>query len=384
MVVNLVNHLKRCHHVSVLIPGDWEQSNLQCRVVDDVAVYSIRLRMPLDRDRPTLGFLGWLMEFPQTLWRLRALMRKEGIDIVHAHVGKDYQMYLRVLRWIGGPPYLITLHRGDVVEYPNLGKISQRMLHFALMGAGRVNAVSRWLARDAERLFPERAPVAHIHNGVELPDPGIYSKPISVPLPVSVPERYMIMVGSFDFYKGHDIAFQAWAELSRVGEGVQLLVVGDGDGRDGYEAEIRRLGCGDSVHLIGQVPRDDVLRLMRGALAMVFPSRSEGFAYALLEAGAVGIPVLCTNIPAFAEIIEHDLNGLLVAPEDPQALATEARRLSGDPELRGRLARRLNQDVKDRFTAETMTRGYERLYAEVTGKTEDFLGGALEEGRDGV
>ena len=362
MVVNLVTHLKQRHQVSVFVPGNWDQKRLSCREVDGVPVYSIRLRMPFGSRRPVAAFFGWLLEFPRTLLTLRRLVREKKVDLIHAHVGKDYQVYLRVLHWLGGPPYLITLHRGDVVDFPSLSKPSQWFLRFALRGAARVNAVSRWLARDAERLFPNLSPVTWIYNGLELPDPRILCAAPATPGADPVPRRYAIMVGSFDQYKGHDIAFRAWDQLPQSLGELHLLVVGDGELRSQYVALIAQLECKKRILLLGQITHKDVLRLMHGALAMVFPSRSEGFAYALLEAGAVGIPVLCTDIPAFTEIITDGINGLIVPADNPTALAAAVAHLACDPQLCARLGQQLQQQIHTRFTAEVMTREYEKLY----------------------
>jgi len=362
VVVNLVTHLRAHHQVSVFVPGGWEQKALTRRTCDGVDVYSIRLRLPFLQRRSFAAFFGWLVEFPRTLLRLRSLMREQGIDIIHAHMGKDYHMYLRVLRWIGGPPYIITLHRGEVVDYLALSTTSRWLLKFALHGAAGVNAVSRWLAQEAEKLFPRIAPVPWIYNGLEIPAPVLFATPYAGQLPQPFPQRYVVMVGSFDPYKGHDIALRAWGLLREMGIDLPLLVLGDGDLRPQYEALIEQMGCQATVHLLGQVSHNDVLKLTHRAMAMVFPSRNEGLGYVLLEAGAVGTAVVCTQIPPFAELIENDVNGLMVPVEDPSALAGAITRLAGDPQLCDRLGKRLQQQVHARFTAEVMTHNYEQLY----------------------
>jgi len=362
MVSNLVTHLKRRHHVCVFVPGGWEQSSLSRQVVDGVPVYSIRLRMPVDRRRPLSGLFGWLADFPRILFKLRSMVRAEGIDLVHAQMGLEHQMYWRVLRWLGGPPYVITVHGSDVVGCFALATSEKAMVQFALSGAAKVNAVSRWLATQAEEVFPQCAPISWVYNGLDfqtLQDlPGQWETSFPEPLPI----RYAVMVGSFDPYKGHDLALRAWGKLKGLDPGLHLVLVGDGDLRNFYVSLILELGCERSVHLIGEVPHDDVVRLIAGAEFMVFPSRNEGLGYVILEAGAVGVPVICTRIPVFEEIIEDGSNGLLVPLDQPDELVAAALRLTRDQALRSRLGACLREQVEARFSAHAMTASYEALY----------------------
>lgn len=363
MVVNLVDQLRIRHKVCVFIPGDWEQTKLSRRNVNGISVYSLRLRMPVDDRRPIIAFLGWLLEFPGTIHKLYNLIKTEDIDLIHAHVGKDYQMYLRVLHWIGGPPYVITLHRGDIVEYPNLHMISRALMRFALRGAESVNAVSRWLAKEAEITIPGIAPVAHVYNGIELPEFEEVDDNMDKQGYLPLPDRFAIMIGSFDAYKGHDTALQAWGLISTKEPDLHLILLGDGELRSMYESLIDSVGCTGCIHMPGQLPRKDVIRILKRALFMIFPSRSEGFAYALLEAGLIGTPVVCTQIEAFTEIIEDGVSGLVVPVDDPQSLADAVIKLSTDQVLRKQLGRTLSGIIRDKFTSANMAKEYENIYS---------------------
>lgn len=365
MVSVLVSQLRRRHHVCVFVPGGWEQDRLVRRDADGVPVYALRLRLPTDGRRPWRGFLGWLAEFGSTVATLRSLVRRERIDLIHAHMALDHQIYLRVLRWIGGPPYVITLHRADVVEHPQLSPTRRFLVRFGLYGAARVNAVSGWLAARAEEVFPRCRPVSAIYNGLELPDSATMDGPIGVALSEPLPSRFAVMVGSFDPYKGHELALRAWGHILQQEPGLHLVVIGAGDLRPAYEALIAEFGCSELVHLIGEVPHDDVLRIVRRAEFMVFPSRNEGLGYVILEAGAAGVPVVCTRIPVFEEFITHDENGLLVPLDEPETLASAAVRLTRDSVLRARLGTNLRALVRERFSAQAMAAGYEALYQSV-------------------
>jgi glycosyltransferase involved in cell wall biosynthesis len=125
--------------------------------------------------------------------------------------------------------------------------------------------------------------------------------------------------------------------LARV-DGVTLLVAGDGPERVALERRSAELGLGERARFLGAVPRERVLRLFRAADASVLPSAWENFPHTVVEALAVGCPVIATAVGGVPEVVRDGENGLLVAPRDPDALAAAVSRFFGDRELRERLA----------------------------------------------
>jgi glycosyltransferase involved in cell wall biosynthesis len=125
--------------------------------------------------------------------------------------------------------------------------------------------------------------------------------------------------------------------LARV-DGVTLLVAGDGPERVPLERRSAELGLGARVWFLGAVPRERVLRLFRAADASVLPSAWENFPHTVVEALAVGCPVIATAVGGVPEVVRDGENGLLVPPSDPSALAAAVSRFFGDRELRERLA----------------------------------------------
>jgi glycosyltransferase involved in cell wall biosynthesis len=146
----------------------------------------------------------------------------------------------------------------------------------------------------------------------------------------------------------------ALAAIDQV-ENVELLVVGDGEERARLEAI-----AGDRVRFLGARPREEVLRILRDADVVVLSSRWENFPHVLVEALEVGTPVVATRVGGVSEIVEDGVNGLLVAPDDPDALAVAIRSALAD---RDRLAANAAASV-ERFSEE-------RVY----GRLEELLGG---------
>lgn len=356
--------MRRGCEVAVLVPGSWEIARLRSREVDGVSVYERRLRLPLEQGPKLRSLLGWLGELPRTLLDLRRICRKHRIDIIHIHTATNYVYWFRLLRLIGGPPYVITFHGSDVADFRTRRKGDRALIRWALAGSAAANAVSRWLTEEAKRVFSGLCDPVCIYNGIAVTTPRREADAATNPARALIGDSpYFVMVGSFDPYKGHDIAIRAWGLLPSDRR-PHLLIVGEGPLRESYLQIVDQLGCTDRIHLTGQLPNAQVQLLLASALGMVFPSRNEGFGYVILEAGLAETPLLCSRIPPLDEIVVDGETGILVPPDDPQALADAVLRLVADPELRRRLGANLRRAVETRFSTGTMADKYAALFTQ--------------------
>jgi 2-deoxystreptamine N-acetyl-D-glucosaminyltransferase/2-deoxystreptamine glucosyltransferase len=129
----------------------------------------------------------------------------------------------------------------------------------------------------------------------------------------------------------------ALAAVARV-EDVSLVVLGDGPERPGLERRSAELGLTGRVRFLGAGTREDVVRLFRAVDAALLTSAWENLPHTVLEALAVGTPVIATAVGGVPEVVRDGENGLLVAPGDVEALAAAIERLLGDDSLRAALA----------------------------------------------
>lgn len=173
--------------------------------------------------------------------------------------------------------------------------------------------------------------------------------------------------------EGHVLAFAGrlgpqkavGAALEAVAQapGVTLVVAGDGPERTALEAHARELGIDGRVRFLGSVPRETVLRLFRAADASVLPSAWENFPHTVVEALAVGCPVIATRVGGVPEVVRDGENGLLVAPGDVEALAAAIAHVVVDDELRARLAAAAPESVAG-TTEEAVFSAIERALVE--------------------
>ena len=369
MIVSLVDQLRDKHDVTLFAAGEPEETTLSCNTVDGISTYAMHLRLPFYSRFRLRNFIAWLFEFPRSLWRLRRLVRDLSIDVIHLHTLNRYLLVFAALRVIGGPPYLITLHGTETLAFPDSNWAIQKISKTILRHASRINAVSPWLAAQAKAILPISGDVVSISNGVDpttqanLPRPEIESL-LGGPLP----DLYFTMLGTLQHYKAHDVAIRAWAILRREIPDAHLFIAGAGPLEKDYRSLIEALGCRDSIHLTGYLPRQVALSLAGGGLGVIFPSRNEGQGYVLLEAGILGIPVICSDIGPFTDLVTDKENALVVPVEDSAALADAARDLTRSPELRSRLGTALQKLVRESYSSQKMAENYMALYEEASGK----------------
>jgi len=137
------------------------------------------------------------------------------------------------------------------------------------------------------------------------------------------------------------VALEAVAAVPEV----TIAIAGDGPDRAKLERRAAELGLERRARFLGSVSRQEVLRLFRAADASVLSSSWENFPHTVVEALAVGCPVIATAVGGVPEVVRDGENGLLVPPDNPEALADAVRRFFADDELRRRLAEAAPESV---------------------------------------
>jgi phosphatidylinositol alpha-mannosyltransferase len=159
------------------------------------------------------------------------------------------------------------------------------------------------------------------------------------------PGTKLLFVGRLDERKGFPIAVEAFEMLAADRPDLRLVVVGDGPQRgaiDRLDAKLR-----DRVTMLGRVPNAEIHRVHAACDLYLGPSiGGESFGYVLAEAMAAGLPVVASDTPGYDEVVRNEVEGLLVPPKDPVALAAGAARVLDDPELAARLGRAGRQRAK--------------------------------------
>lgn len=215
------------------------------------------------------------------------------------------------------------------------------------------------------RLGYPKERVKTIYNGVDIarwPASKLERRRKRLELRLDHEDVLVGCVGRLDAQKGHSVLIDAMDRL-RDSHKVRCVIIGDGPLRGRLEAQIRRLNLERSVWLLGE--RDDVVSWLSAFEAFVLPSLWEGLPNALLEAMAIGLPVVASDVDGVPEVVTSGHNGLLAPPRDPRALAQAIALLSEDASLRRQLGTAAHMTIAERFSLPAMISGYEAAYRDV-------------------
>jgi len=295
---------------------------------------------------------------PRALLALRRMLRRERIDLVHAHLPVPACAARLAAR--GLPTRVVyTEHTTqDVYRAPsralNAWTYGWQEAVVAVAGCVRASAEAR-IGRAA------RERIAVVANGVDL---EVLEAEASRALRPEPPRRagafHVLVPASLVPVKGHADLLAALARLPEEGPPVEVWLAGDGPLRETLALRARAPVGPARVHLLGQ--RRDVFALMRAADAVALPSRAEGLPLAVLEALALGRPLVATAVGGIPEVVADGETGRLAAARDPDALARALDALRRDPGLRARLGRAAARAARARFDVRDTVRKVEEVY----------------------
>jgi len=300
---------------------------------------------------------------------LRRLFRELRPDVLHFHTSRAHVLGAFAALGLGIPARVVTRR----MDYPLRRDPVVRFLYGRAVD--RVVAISEAVRREVLRLGIPGERVVLIPSGVEVERfaplrerDAAARKAARAALGIPADDRPVAgTAASLHRRKGHDVLLRAAARLAATGTACHLVIAGEGPERDALRALADELGLlGDGpvrVHLAGQVsPAEMVL----GALDLfVLASRKEGLGVAALEAMAAGLPVVASRVGGLAESVVDGETGLLVPPEDPEALATAMSALLRDPDRRARLGAAGARRVAERYSADAMAAANLALYREL-------------------
>jgi glycosyltransferase involved in cell wall biosynthesis len=207
------------------------------------------------------------------------------------------------------------------------------------------------------KLLPNKLTV--IPNGVDFEQLANATPADLASLGIPPGGRVIITVGRLEEQKGIDHLLRA-ASLVVRDHDCHILIAGEGRDRSQLEATAQHLGVSNSVHFIGH--RADVPNLLAAADVFVLPSLWEGMSNALLEAMAVGVPVIATAVEGSKELIRPNETGLLVSTANSDELAEAIRRTLAMPVQSAEMALRAQVLVREWYSVTRMISAYDELY----------------------
>ena len=304
---------------------------------------------------------------------LARIAREKEVEVIHAHVARDYTLAAFAARRAPAARLVITRH----VLFP-----LSRAHRLTLSNVARVIAVSEAVARSlrAQSVF-DAARIRVVTNGIDTARfrrarAELERERVATDHARGSDERPLRVgiVGELSEVKGQEDFLRAAALVSeKFGAHVEFVIAGEDASRGGeYRALVARLvdelKLKERVRLVGRVGEDEVPRLLSSLDLLVSASRSEAFGMAMAEAFACGVPVVANATEGAREIVEDGATGLLVPLGDVPALASAVASLLEDEGRRVLFGARAREVARERFDIARMVEETERVYAEALGR----------------
>jgi glycosyltransferase involved in cell wall biosynthesis len=301
----------------------------------------------------------------RSTWRLSRLIRRERVELLHAHQYTPF-FYALTARWLGRRvPVLFTEHGRHFPDYPRRKRIVANRLLLGrrdrVIGVGE--AVRRAVIAN-EGIRAER--VAVIYNGIDLGGSGngvADREQIRREMGVEPSDLVLIQVARLDYLKDHATAVRTLERVVAQRSATKLVLVGEGPEREKIETEVHQRRLTEHVRFLGL--RTDVSRLVPAADLFLLTSISEGIPLTLIEAMSVGVPVVSSGVGGVGEVVQDGQTGLLAPAGDDRALAEHVLSLANDPSRRGEMGRLGRERAAAVFSEKQMHAAYRGLYEDM-------------------
>jgi len=284
--------------------------------------------------------------------------RRRGVRHVHVHFGTNAAAVGLLIRKLGGPTMSMTIHGPDEFDAPvglSLGdKVAACEWVCAISDFCR-SQVFRWSSpRDWGKVKVIHCTVGEAYANAAAP--------------IDTAARELVCVGRLNAQKGHRVLLEGFSLAVTSGVDAKLVLCGDGELRPEVEAYIRDQGISERVEITGWVNEAEVRRRLLRSRGLVLPSFAEGLPMVIMEAFALGRPVISTRIAGIPELVEAGKSGWLVTPGRADQVADAIRELMLVPPARlEEMARIGRQAVLERHNTAIEGEKLERLFMSVVG-----------------
>ncbi|EES91613.1 glycosyltransferase family 4 protein [Clostridium botulinum] len=319
-------------HVISLNPGE----------IQGVTVHSL----DINTERVKNGSSFYKTRYVFKIFKIRNILKKIKPDILHAHYASSYGLIGALLNY---HPYVISVWGSDIYEFPLKGRLFEKIIKFNLSKADKILSTSKAMAVEAQKYVNKH----------------MYITPFGVDRTVFKPlenikdnNKDNILIGTvktLDPKYGMEYLIKAFAMIKEKYNNVKLEIAGDGNERKYLENLCNELKIQDDVKFLGRINTEEVVKAFNRFDIAVFPSNSESFGVAAVEAQACGVPVIVTNVGGLPEATCPGHSSIVVNKQKPDEIYEALKKLIEDKELRKEMGKygvkfvAENFDVTDNF-----------------------------------
>jgi glycosyltransferase involved in cell wall biosynthesis len=298
-------------------------------------------------------------------FRIAKIIKEEGIQVVDTqNIQSKFWVSIAVL--FSKVAFVSTLNSLYSQEFGTSwkSKVYHWIDRLTNVKTDRYVAVSNAIEKS---LLDDRLPrekISLIRNAVSLPSKSSDFDIAKTRKQFGIPENAFVftLLGRMVWAKGIDDFISAFSIVAEKYKPARAVIVGDGELRDEIVMQIKKSGLQEHVYLLGYQSHQKVLEILMSSNVFVMPSRSEGIPYALLEAAALGMPIIATHCGGIPEVVTDDESAILVPIGDVKALSKVMASLSGDQSLANRLGKAAQNKIANEYALDKQMEIMEDIY----------------------
>jgi glycosyltransferase involved in cell wall biosynthesis len=289
-------------------------------------------------------------------WAARRLIRRQSVDVVHAHWLIPQGLIAQRLQRVAKLPYVVTSHGGDL--FGLRGRLLEKLKRQVAGASAAMTVVSSAMREEAHRIGLQPPKLAVLPMGVDLRERFVVNP--------DVPrvDNELLFVGRLVAKKGLPMLLQAMPQIVARRPQTMLTIAGFGPEEPSLRAQARSLGVEDKVNFLGAMPQDRLPELYRRATVFVAPfirdesGNQEGLPVVLMEAIGCGCPVVVGEVAGIRDLLGDAAKNVCVDPTNISALADAVLQVLEQPLQAQQQAHQIRQAVADRIDWAVIADGY--------------------------
>jgi glycosyltransferase involved in cell wall biosynthesis len=325
-------------------------------------------RMAEDKKLPVTFLPMRKSRYPRAIMELRALMQQHRPEILQVNSSRDSWIGAIATRLIHQRPKIIRIRH---ISAPLNRNLTTRLLYRRLLDMVVVTGGEKTRRELIERdgLMAGRVAAFPIGLDVEYFRPATPDRDLRQEL--GVPKEHLLvgLISYLRSYKGHEYFVEAAGKIAVERDDVTFIIVGEGPEEQAIRRLIEQLGLTARVRMLGF--REDLLNVLRSLNVFAIPSvEGDTIPQALMQALAVGIPVVSTTVGSIPDVVIDGETGFVVPPRNASALADRIMTLLGDDGLRARMSMKGRSLVEGTYSIDKMLDRMEAVYQRLTAGTQ--------------
>ncbi len=322
--------------------------------IEGVKVHCLNVDYKRIKKQSSLNKITYIFK----IFKIKNILREIQPDIVHAHYASSYGLIGSLVNY---HPYVLSIWGSDIYEFPLKGKVFEAIIKYNLKKADKILSTSKAMAEETKKYTNKK----------------IYITPFGVDRRIFKPireikdnneKRSNILIGtvkSLEPQYGIKYLIKAFALLKKEYDNVKLEIAGDGSEKKELQALCDELQLSNDVKFLGRINQQEVVNAFNRFDIAVFPSNSESFGVAAVEAQACGTPVVVSNVGGLPEATFPGSSSIVVNPKSPNEIYKSLKKLIENKELRIKMGKNGVKFIEDNFDIEDNFNYINKIYDEI-------------------